>query len=128
MPYFHATTRDRIQSIQRHGIGGLPGAPKAFPDCQDGVYLASDPMFALGFLLERAMSGAFKNITPPEALAQFCVIVVDGSRVDRRKLARDPNVGQEGFWLYDGVVDITAMPIVSAEDVTNTHFKLGPKK
>jgi hypothetical protein len=36
----------------------------------------------------------------------------------------DPNIRQEGFWLYSGVVDVVAMPIVSAEAVTRTHFKL----
>lgn len=124
MTFYHATTRDRIESIRRLGLGGLPGATKSFPDCPDGVYLAADPMLALGFLLELAMAGRFQQIKPAEALAQFCVIVIDDSRINTSLLSPDPNILQTGFWLYAGVVDITALPVISAEDVTNAHFKL----
>ena len=122
MPFYHATTADRIESIRQHGLGGLKDAPKAFPGCPDGVYLASNSLFAVGFLLERALSGDFTKQTPQEALAQFRVIVIDDSRVNRNRLVQDPNIKQAGFWLYDGVVDITAMPVVTAEDVTRVSF------
>lgn len=122
MTYYHATTLDRIESIQRLGLGGLRGAPKAFPDCPDGVYLAEDPMLALGFLLERALAGDFSTISPKQALSDFCVFVIDDSRIDKAKLSQDPNINQAGFWLYSGVVDVTAMPIITAESVTGTHF------
>jgi hypothetical protein len=126
MPFYHATTADRIESIRRHGLGGLRTASKAFPNCPDGVYLAADPMFALGFLLERALAGDFVHQSPKVALAQFRVIVIDDSRVDRTHLTKDPNISQAGFWLYDRIVDVTAMPVVTAEDVTRASFAATP--
>lgn len=115
---------DRVPSIRRFGLGGLRGAPKAFRDCPDGVYLAEDPMLALGFLLERALAGDFKDISTRDAVSQFSVFVIDDSRVDRRRLVPDPNIQQAGFWLYNGVVDVTAMPVIGADEVTSAHFKL----
>ena len=124
MTYFHATTKDRIESIQKHGLGGLPGVPKAFPDCADGVYLAADPMLALGFLLERALADNFFHMTPKKAVEQFAVFAIDDSRVNVSRLQPDPNILQEGFWLYNGIVDVSAMPVLSADDVTRSHYNL----
>lgn len=114
MTYYHATTKDRIESIRRHGLGGLRGAPKAFPDCEDGVYLAADPIYAMSFLVERALAGEFAHLTPLETYALFSVFVIDGSRVDPARLEPDPNTPHDGFWLYRGVIDVNAMPVVDA--------------
>jgi hypothetical protein len=126
MPYFHATTTDRVASIQRHGLGGLRDAPKNFSISQEGTYLADDPMLALGFLLERALAGEWTHVSPPEALRRFVVFVIDDSRVDRKHLVRDDNVQMNGFWRYHGVIDVTAMPVVSADDVTRAQLGPGP--
>jgi hypothetical protein len=126
MPYYHATTRDRIQSIQRHGLGEPSEAQRNFAFSQEGVCLASDPMMSVGFLLERAISGEWSHLSPKEALALFVVIVIDDSRVDPARLQPDPNIRLDGFWLYGGVVDITAMPIISAEDVAREFGSRGP--
>ncbi len=125
MAFYHATTRDRIESIQKHGLGGLPGVSKAFPSSPDGVYLAEHPMLALGFLIERALAGDFSTTSPMEALNSFCVFVIDEGRVEQRLLSPDPNLHRDGFWLYGGVIDVTAMPILSAEMVTSAHFDSG---
>jgi hypothetical protein len=117
MPYYHATTRDRVQAIQRDGLGGSSDLVRNFAFSQDGVCLASDPMMAVGFLLERAVEGEWAHLSPKEALSLFVVFVIDDSRVDSARLRTDPNIMLDGFWLYGGVIDVTAMPVISAEDV-----------
>jgi hypothetical protein len=117
MTFYHATTRDRIASIQRLGLGGDPNAERNFEFSEQGVYLAENPVLALGFLLERAMAGAFRNHSPQDYVAAFAVIVIDASRVDPGRLRADENIGQEGFWIYSGVIDVTSMPVIGADEV-----------
>jgi hypothetical protein len=117
MPFYHATTLDRIESIQKHGLGGLAAAGQMFPGCESGVYLAAEALFALGFLIEKYIEGGFGRGSPAEMLKLFVVIVVDDARIDRTRLRQDPNIAMAGFWIYDGVVDVNAMPVVSADAV-----------
>ena len=81
-------------------------------------------MLALGFLLERALAGESAATSPREALKTFCVLVIDDSRVDQSRLVQDPNIKQSGFWLYDRAVDVHSMPVLSAADVTASHYNL----
>ena len=117
MTFYHATTRDRIASIQKVGLGGDPSAERNFEFSEDGVYLAETPVLALGFLLERAMAGALHDLSPKDCVAAFAVIVIDASRVDPRRLRADQNIGQEGFWIYSGVIDVASMPVIGADEV-----------
>lgn len=114
VPYFHATTRDRIESIQRRGL--LIGEAQNF-DCEAGVYLAASPTCALTFLLELALEGCFDHLSPSEAYERFCVIVIDGGRIDESLLKPDPQIKLEGFWIYPRTIDISSMPIIGVDDV-----------
>lgn len=116
MTYYHATTREKMPSIQRWGLGGTRNVQKNF-DCLDGVYLAADPMLALGFLLERALCGPFLCKTPKDYVAAFVVIVIDGARIDERRLRVDPNIKEVGFWIFNGIVDVASMPAIDADQV-----------
>ena len=116
MTYYHATTCEKLPSIQRWGLGGTRNVQKNF-DCLDGVYLAFDPMLALGFLLEKALAGPFLCKTPKDCVAAFVVIVIDEARIDERRLSVDPNIKKEGFWIFNGIVDVASMPVIDAEQV-----------
>ena len=116
MTYYHATTRDRLESIQRLGL--CSHGKKNFEWCETGVYLSSAPSHSLGFLLERAMvnSDLWTGRTGKEVVDLFCVIVIDGSRVDSRLLKQDPQIKRDGFWVYPNRIDVTAMPVIGAQE------------
>ena len=105
-----------MPSIQRWGLGGTRNVQKNF-DCLDGVYLVADPMLALGFLIEKALGGPFLCNTPKDCVAAFVVIVIDGARIDERRLSVDPNIEKEGFWIFNGIVDVASMPVIDADQV-----------
>ena len=118
MPYYHATFQNRIDSIKSKGLGGVKSRElKNFKDCDNGVYLAKEPEIAFYFMLELYHDGKIKDLTPREALEAFRVIVVDDSRLDHSKLRVDdnPGAGHHGCFIYDGEIDIHAMPIIGHE-------------
>src|SRR3546814_10653021 len=80
MPYFHATHRQKLPSIWQFGLGGLPTAPQNFP-CESGVYLATSPEIAFGFLIEYYIRSGKPGSNPSAEIDEFVVIVVDDSRV-----------------------------------------------
>jgi hypothetical protein len=116
MTYYHATTREKLPSIQRLGLGGTRNVQKNF-DCPDGVYLASDPVLALGFMLEKALEEPCLHESPRACVDTFMVVVIDGARIDEGRLRVDPNIKKEGFWIFDGVVDVSSMPVLDAAQV-----------
>jgi len=118
MPYYHATWRRHLPSIRRHGLGGAAPAFRNF-DVEEGVYLAFDPAVAVSILLEAyAENGDRMDMSPREALESMCVLVIDDSRVDPRLVSADPNVERDGVTaLYRGVVDVSALPVLSVEDL-----------
>lgn len=116
MPYYHATTADRIPSILRHGLGGIDTGPRA-EDCERGVYLASNPLVSLAIALEHAIKAMDEESAPREALDAIRVIVVDDVRLTAWRLRPDPHVDEVvGSWLYDGVIDITGLPILTLDE------------
>ena len=86
-------------------------------DCPDGVYLASDPMLAIGFMLEKALEEPYRHESPKACVDTFMVVVIDGARIDEGRLRVDPNIKKEGFWIFDGVVDVSSMPVLDAAQV-----------
>jgi hypothetical protein len=116
MPYFHATWRRHLLSIQKYGLGGAAPDAQNFP-VEKGVYLAVDASIELSMLLEAYMeNGEGSGLTPPEALAAMCVIVIDDSRITTALLDIDPNVERQDVTaLYRGIIDITSMPVLSVD-------------
>jgi hypothetical protein len=45
------------------------------------------------------------------------VIVIDGARIDERRLRVDPNIKKVGFWIFNGIVDVASMPAIDADQV-----------
>ena len=118
MPYYHATWRRHLSSIRKHGLGGAMPDMQNFP-VERGVYLSTDAAVAVMMVIEAyMMNGDDWGMTPPEALAAMCVIVVDDSRIDQRMVDVDPNVERRDMTiLYRGVIDIAALPVLSVGDV-----------
>lgn len=116
MSYFHATFVERIDSILLEGL--RVGADRNFPESFPGVYLSTDPVLAIGFLIEHAVD-RLQPDNPSEHLKRFRIIVVDSSRIDDRWLAPDPQIDEHPgfFWLYRGTIDITGMPILDVDQV-----------
>jgi hypothetical protein len=116
MPYFHATWRRHLPSIQKHGLGGAAPDAQNFP-VEKGVYLAVDASIALSMLLEAYLeNGEDSGLTPPEALAAMCVIVIDDSRLQKTLIDVDPNVERQDVTaLYRGIIDVTGMPVISVD-------------
>lgn len=118
MPYYHSTTVDRLASIARYGLGGVDTGPRS-EACARGVYLAEDPRTAVAIALMHYLNtGAATGEAPAAALAAVRVLVVDDTRLDRRRLRPDPQVRTwPGAWLYDGVVDVTSAPVLTVDAV-----------
>jgi hypothetical protein len=120
MPYFHATRRSRLPSIEKHGLKA--GFEQNFP-CVPGVYLSTDADIAIYFLIEKLeeiLNGEdVPDLSPREMIEDMIIIVIDDSRIDRAKLKPDPQIDtyQGTFWFYDGVIDITNLAIVSIGDM-----------
>lgn len=118
MTFYHATYADRVAAIQKEGL--KPTANRNFPDAEPGVYLSTDPVIALSILIEHGM--AVRTAESPKALAEsFRIIVIDRSRVREDLLEPDPQVDGLGgvFWLYRGAIDVTAMPVVNWDVLSN---------
>jgi len=117
MPFFHATWRENLPSIMSAGIVATVPTERNF-DCEPGAYLSEEAWLALGFLVEAFMEKADPNSNPSEMIKRMAVIVVDDSRVDRSRLRADPNVDRQvGTWLYDGIIDVRGMPVLSVDDI-----------
>ncbi len=117
MPYFHATYRRHLDAILKKGLD--PAAEKQDELSKPGVYLAYNPLLAVGFLLERALAEPPSEGSPSDFLGSIVVIVVDPSRLDGGTLRLDDNIRREGFWLYAGPpIDVTFMPILSVDQAS----------
>jgi hypothetical protein len=118
MPYFHATWRRHLPSIRKHGLGGAAPDRRNF-DSVEGLYLAVDPTIALGFLIEAYVDeGENKQLSPPDALQEMCLLVIDDSRIDQRLVEVDPNIERRDLTvLYKGVIDISALPVLAVDDI-----------
>jgi hypothetical protein len=121
MPYYHGTHVWKLPSIQRFGLGGAL-VEKNYPDCDNGVYLSLEPDYCLYFLIEHYIETGDKNSNPSERLKEFRVILIDDARVNKAKLEPDPHLdGIPGVFLYKGVIDITAMPILDVDQLRTTY-------
>lgn len=118
MPFYHATWRKHLPSIHKHGLGGALPDRQNFP-VEAGVYLANEPVVAVSILLEAYMEiGDQLDMSPPEALAAMCVIVIDDSRVNVFKLDVDPNIERQDLThLYRGIIDVNGLPVLSVDDI-----------
>jgi hypothetical protein len=118
MPFYHATWRRHLPSIQKYGLGGVAPDRQNFP-VEAGVYLANEPVVALSILLEAYVdTGDELGLSPPEALADMCVLVIDDSRVNTALLDIDPNIERRDLThLYRGIIDVTGLPVVSVDDI-----------
>jgi hypothetical protein len=125
MPYYHATWRRHLQSIRSNGLGGALPDRRNF-SVADGVYLAVDPFVAISMLIEAcAEGGEGATMAPPEALDAMCIIVVDDARVDQRLVHIDPNIERRDLTiLYRGVIDVSALPVLSVDDVVPSQETL----
>ena len=116
MTYFHATFRERLDSIREHGLGALAEEHRNFSGSEArGVYLAPNPLLAVGILLEAAIVAVVNGKTPQEYIESIVVVVIDASRVDATRLEPDPAIEREGFWFYRGIIDVTAMPVIDSD-------------
>lgn len=121
MPYFHATHRQKLPSIWQFGLGGLPTAPQNFP-CESGVYLATSPEIAFGFLIENYIRSGKPGSNPSAEIDEFVVIVVDDSRVTG-SIRVDPQIPSTDAkcFLYEGVIDVRGMPVLDAIAIFPEH-------
>lgn len=124
MPFFHATRRDRLASILRHGLGGVDTGP-VVEVCERGVYLSVDPRISIAVMIGQILALASDDTSPRDAIDSIVIIVVDDARLDRRKLEPDPHVSSwKGSWLYRGVIDVVNAPLLSIDDIyTGWHYE-----
>lgn len=120
MPFYHATWRKHLPSIQKHGLGGAAPDRQNFP-VEAGVYLANEPVVALSIMLEAYIeNGEDSGLSPPEALAAMCILVIDDSRVNPALLDVDPNIERRDLtYLYRGVIDVNGLPVVSVDEIVS---------
>ena len=116
MPYYHGTRRHSLPLIQKHGLGGIDPGPTSAA-CERGVYLSSDPMLSVAVLTQQFFETATDEVSPAEWLGSWVFLLIDDTRIDRRKLVPDPHFGGTGSWLYSGVIDVTNAPVLELEDI-----------
>lgn len=117
MPYYHATRRHLLESIIRYGLGGFV-IERNFPESEPGVYLSDEPLLAVGMLIDRFIDVANPDSNPRLELDSWVVIVIDDARVNPQRLLPDPQLDTlDGFWLYDGVIDVRNAVVVAATDL-----------
>lgn len=127
MPYYHATRRSRLREILREGLHGR--AEQNF-ECERGVYLSTEPIIAVGFLLEKFLESEDPAKKPSEEIEDFVIIVIDDSRVNKKKLKPDPNVEemwQEYLFLHQDDIDVNGMPLLDVEQVFTSNKSLKHK-
>jgi hypothetical protein len=129
MPYYHATWRQHLPSILKHGLGGAEPSARNFPAAEPGVYLTNDPAIAIMMMMEAyALNGTAGNdigMAPPQALEALCVIVIDDSRIKADLIDIDPNVERRDCtWRYHGAVDIIGMPVLSVDQIMSEFREL----
>jgi hypothetical protein len=123
MPYYHGTHSWKLPSIRRFGLGGAL-VEKNYPDCDNGVYLSLTPEFCLYFLIEHYIDAGDENSIPSQQLKEFRVIVIDDARVNETMLRHDPHlIDVPGVFLYKGVIDITAMPVLDVGQLEQEMMK-----
>lgn len=117
MPFYHVTRADRLPSILRHGLGGFDGGRNW--ECEDGVYLASDPAIGLAVMLQHYCEFGAADSVPSEEVASWRCIVVDDSRIRVELLRPDPEFPEPSgrSMIYDGVVDVRGMPVLDVHGV-----------
>lgn len=120
MPYYHATWIENLEDIRKHGIRPTSVERKNFPGSPEGVYLATDPLIAVGFLVEALVErdDLRSSGSPAEDLARIRIIVVDDARIDQSKLTIDPVIDRPDIaFLYSGVVDISGSVVLDVNQV-----------
>lgn len=116
MPYFHATFRESLASIQLNGLGGR-GHASNWPDIERGVYLASTPALAMLVMVDHYLEFGDPQSVPRDYFERMVIIIIDDARVDRSRLTPDPLLTEQGGWLYKGVIDVASMPAIPFLDI-----------
>ena len=111
MPYFHATFKEHIPSILKHGLGGKI-IKQNWEGCDPGVYLSSEPGACIFVMADQYAQFGDPDSVPREHFANIVLIVIDDTRIQPVKLKSDPLIDRKDVWLYKGVVDVTNMPII----------------
>jgi hypothetical protein len=93
---------------------GWSGAEQNW-DCDPGVYLAGHPSLSIFVMLQHYVEQGDPDSVPKNELADMCVIVIDDSRVTASKLGPDPEIDRPDVWLYEGVIDVTNMPVLDVD-------------
>lgn len=114
MPYYHATFRKHLPSILKHGLGGRL-IEQNWDGCDPGVYLAALPELCVIVMADQYCQFGDPDSVPRDHFAEIIIIVVDDSRVQSNKLGPDPLINRDDVWLYDGVIDVTNMPVIDWE-------------
>lgn len=114
MPYFHATLRQHLPSILRHGLGDR-GHGQNWPGCTAGTYLSRRPAICVAVMIEQYLAFGTPDSVPREHLEDLCVIVIDDSRVRKELLSQDPQTDHPDSLIYAGVIDVSGLPVLGAE-------------
>lgn len=118
MPFFHATFKKHLPSILKNGLGGQGSQPN-WPDIDGGVYLSELPAISLLVMVEQYCNFGDPESVPRDHFAEIVVIIVDDARVDRARLAPDPHITEHPVFRYLGVLDVSGMPIVPFEEMSD---------
>lgn len=114
MPFFHATLRRHLPSINRHGLGAR-GHGQNWPGCAAGAYLSTHPAVCIAVMLEHYIQFGEAGSVPSEHLKEICILVIDDSRVEVSRLAQDPQSERSDSLIYAGVIDVAGMPVIDVE-------------
>jgi hypothetical protein len=128
VPFFHVTFDRHIPSILKHGLGGRI-TEQNFPGCEAGVYLATDHAIGLVMLIAEMMEREDDSVSPKNWIASVRVIVVDDTRVNPKLLSIDESFPDSALIKrYEGVIDVTGMPILDIDQAMPAEFRPGGEK
>ncbi len=106
---YHATYQPYLDSINKHGLGGVPSKPN-WTDSKSGViYLSDDPNVAESY------AESSEDIDE-DFLNQIIILAIDTASLDRSKLFTDSNNQQGDTFEYHGVIPQNAIRISSTRE------------
>jgi hypothetical protein len=120
MPYYHGTFLRHIDSILKNGLRPT-GVEQNWDGCDEGVYLTENVHACAFVMVDHYMQFGKEDSIPEEHIGSFRFIVIDDSRIDKRKLRTDPLINRSDVHRYLGIIDVTGMPILTIDDFVDTR-------
>jgi hypothetical protein len=126
VPYYHTSFRKHVPSILKHGLGGRI-VEQNWKGCDTGVYLSSELAVAVWVMIDQYLQFGDSDSVPMAHFGEVVFFVIDDCRVNKTLLGVDPLLTKRSdVWLYNGVIDVTNMPVIDFDTVVKEIIRENP--